>query len=720
MKGQTNMKRKLTALILCILLLTGCRGNDLNPDAGGMSGGPPHGGAGGGKAPESQGDVTDLGDDDTSYGDSLDDIGSYDGFFEEESADFEVICVEGTKDACKLEGTTLTFTEIAEKSVYSISGKFSGNIVIDVGDSYKFDLELTGFSMVCDYTNPITVISGDEVSIKAKSATENYIYDTREAIDETDEALHSAAIHSEVDLEIAGKGSLSVISENNKGIHSKDDLQVKNLTLTVASVDNALKGNDSVEITDGNTTLIATRGDSVKTQNSDISEKGNQRGTVSIAGGTHNIYAACDGIDAAYNVIIEGDATVVNIYTDKYSNYSEEVTAVSASDYYIRHTSQNYSYSVKFTRSDGEEYQWVNAVYHSEARGGRYTYYYYSFPNPEGFDKMQFFVYSSGMEQGQETDYAAASDVMTVSTSYDTIALMGSSYSWTNYTTSVQGGGFGGPGGFGGGMQEGNSDKGDYSTKGIKAANGVVINGGTVNIKSYDDAIHANCDTALENGAIPSGGVTVNGGNVTAYSNDDGLHADGTLSITGGTVSVTNSYEGLEGSTVNISGGYVSVIAKDDGINSTVTSGTGVSVSGGTLYVYCSGDGIDSNSRTSYSGILFSGGRTVVISTSGGNSAIDTEQGYGYTGGAVIAVMPSGGMSSEATHCRSFSSVGKSTRISLASGSYLTVEVESNVATVKMPVSMSALVVVLGDTSPSVTAESSASAELDSNGVSWN
>ena len=49
-------------------------------------------------------------------------------------------------------------------------------------------------------------------------------------------------------------------------------------------------------------------------------------------------------------------------------------------------------------------------------------------------------------------------------------------------------------------------------------------------------------------------------------------------------------------------------------------------MSGGLLYVYAGGDGIDPNSKTSYGGIAFSGGKTMGISTSGGNSAIDSEK----------------------------------------------------------------------------------------------
>ena len=274
----------------------------------------------------------------------------------------------------------------------------------------------------------------------------------------------------------------------------------------------------------------------------------------------------------------------------------------------------------------------------------------------------------------------------------------------------------GGPGGMG----EGNTDKGEYSTKGIKAANEIVINGGTVNIKSYDDAIHANNDTTLENGASPLGNVTINGGNITAYSNDDGLHADGTLNIKAGTVSVTNAYEGLEGTQVSISGGYVSVNSKDDGINATTTTGTAIAISGGTVYIYCTGDGIDSNSRTADVGIVFTGGKTVVISNSGMNSALDTENGYTYTAGSVVAIMLQGGMSSEATHCDNFSSVGAKKNVSVSNGGYLVVGIGNTTTTIKMPVSLSAIVVVLGDKSPSITTESSVSVELDGNGVAWN
>ena len=660
---------------------------------------------------------TALGDENTTFGEDISEE-IYGGYFENEGTDITVTCVSGTPNAYTSENNVLTFTALTQDSVYSVSGNLKGSVVIDVGSEYKLDLELCGFSLISENANPVSVLSGNKVTITAKKGYESYIYDEREKI--TDESQFSGAIYSLCDLEIAGKGSLTVVSKNNNGIHSKDDLEVKNLTLTVTCKDNALKGNDSVSITGGNLTIIATQGDGIKTTNSDVSEKGNQRGTVTITGGEHSIYAACDGIDAAYNVEINDESTILNIYTDKYSNYSEEVTAVSDSVYYIRFGSSSYKYSVKYYNSDSD-FEWVNAEYHSSVSGGRSNYYYYSFAKKAGYSKIKIYMYTSAMEQGQEGEYYVCTDYLTPSTTYDTFAISsrGGSlgYSWTNYTTTVGGGGFGG---HGGGMNEGNTDKGDHSTKGIKACNQIIINNGKISIKAYDDAIHANNDVALENGEVPLGNVTVNGGNITVYSNDDGLHADGTVTVKGGTVMVSNSYEGVEGTYIKIQGGALSVYSRDDGINGTAASGTAVAISGGTTYIYCSGDGIDSNSRTSYSGLVFSGGKTVVISNSNGNSAIDTEQGYKYTGGKVVAIMPSGGMTSESTNCSNFSSIGSSESISLSASEYLTVEADGDeAAVIKMPCSISGEVIYLGSSDVDLSTDDTTDANLNINGVAW-
>ncbi len=254
----------------------------------------------------------------------------------------------------------------------------------------------------------------------------------------------------------------------------------------------------------------------------------------------------------------------------------------------------------------------------------------------------------------------------------------------------------------GGGMHDGNTDKGEYSTKGIKAFNEIVIHNGTINIKSYDDAIHANNDATLENSQTPLGNVTINGGNLSLYSNDDGLHADGNLTVGGGNVNILNSYEGVEGQTIAVTGGNISVVAKDDGFNATATSGTGIVLRGGFVYVYCTGDGFDTNSRTSYSGISFEGGNAVIIANSSGNSAIDTEQGYKYSAGSIIVIMPRGGMTGEATACSNFRTIGTTKTMSLTSGKTVTISGDFNYS-FTMPCSISNAYVVILNTNNSIS-----------------
>lgn len=621
-----------------------------------------------------------------------------------------ISCSSGTKDAYTIKDGVITFSGIEEKSVYSISGVFSGCIVIDVGEDYKFELELTGITLVSDTSAPLQILSGDKVTISAKKGTVNYIYDNREEVTSDDDI--SGAIYALCDLDIQGKGTLNVISKNNNGIHTKDDLSVKNLTLNVDCKDNALKGNDSVTISSGEITLIARSGDGIKTKNSDVSSKGNQRGTITISGGNITIFSASDAIDASYNVIInEENASVnLNIYTDKYSSYSEEVTAVSTSKYYIKATNNNYNYSVKYYNTDGE-YVWVNATFYKAIQSGRSTYYYYTVEKVDGYSYLYVYMYEDGQEQGQEDSFYAKSTNKNVTNYYDTIQLnyrnSQLTISFTNFTTAQAG-----PGG----MMEGNKDKKDFSTKGIKADNEIVISAGTITIESYDDSIHANNDNELENGETPTGNITITGGTINLRSNDDGIHADGVLLIDDGVINITKSYEGLEGEYVYINGGEISVVSSDDGVNGKSTLKEAVVISGGEIYIFASGDGIDSNSQVSYDGILFSGGRVVVISTGNADSSIDSERGYKYTGGYVLAICKSGGMGNESTKASNFSSIGKNQTMSLTSGSYLTA---SNYVTLKMPTSLNALVIFLGDKSVSLSTLSTTSATLNSVGVEW-
>ena len=108
----------------------------------------------------------------------------------------------------------------------------------------------------------------------------------------------------------------------------------------------------------------------------------------------------------------------------------------------------------------------------------------------------------------------------------------------------------------------------------------------------------------------------------------------------------------------------------------------------------------------------------VSICTSGMNSAIDTEHGYTYAGGSVLAVMSAGGMTNEATNCADFNRVGTGIRTSVNSGSYLAGKDEKKeIVTVRMLVSMSAVVIYLGSSMVEIAAFDVSGESLDSNGV---
>lgn len=612
--------------------------------------------------------------------------------------------VSGTNNIVEVNNNTITFSNVLEDTCYSISGELYGNIIINT--DYKFELELNGFSLTSSNECPINVTNEKAFTLSSKKDTQNYIYDLRNEVSEED---ISSSIYVTNNLNLQGKGELYVKSLNNNGIHAKDDLKIKNLTLQVECVDNALKGNDLVEISSGNINLISTQGDGIKTSNSSISSKGNQKGNIHITGGNINIYAACDGLDSSYDTIIDETSEQVNlnIYTDKYSPYSKEVTATSSSTIYIKANTTSYKYSIKYLNDTSTKWYNSSSYESGSSFNGRpqERSYYYPITKPSGYDKLVLYVYSN-QEQGQDNDYLYASDTLSINSSYDTISYNNNRVSWTNKQTSQFG-----PGG----MNEGNQDKGDYSTKGIKADNEISIINGNITIQSYDDSIHANNDVTLENGSSPLGNVTISGGNLTLSSNDDAIHADNKVLISSSTINILTSYEGIEGNNVEILSGNISVISSDDGINGTATSGEAIIFRGGNIYIFASGDGVDSNSQTSYDGILFEGSNIVVISNGRSDSSIDTEKGYKYTGGNIIGIGLSGGMSNELTKVSNFSSIGKSTNLNLVKDNFLIVE---NIVNIKMPVSMNAFIVCLGNQNQISTA-TNVSSTLDNNGICW-
>lgn len=182
------------------------------------------------------------------------------------------------------------------------------------------------------------------------------------------------------------------------------------------------------------------------------------------------------------------------------------------------------------------------------------------------------------------------------------------------------------------------------STKGVKAATELMINGGSFSIDSADDGLHSN-----EN-------LTISGGSFEIATDDDGIHADSSVAVSGGSIHITRSYEGIEGLSIDITGGDITLAASDDGLNAAggndgsgfggrggdmfeSTEGAYINISGGTLHVDASGDGIDSNGD-----LTISGGETYVFGpTDSGNGILDYS-GEAVVSGGIFAAAGSSGM----------------------------------------------------------------------------
>lgn len=172
------------------------------------------------------------------------------------------------------------------------------------------------------------------------------------------------------------------------------------------------------------------------------------------------------------------------------------------------------------------------------------------------------------------------------------------------------------------------------SCKGFKAGKTLTVTGGTLTVDSADDALHANAD------------VTITGGTLTLATGDDGVHADndlvigakGSSSTATPKISITASYEGLEGTTVTVYSGDIDVVASDDGVNA-ANSTLGersdkyaINIAGGDLYIDAGSDGLDSNND-----INITGGKVEVYGADAMmDAAIDYDGTFTLSGGTLF------------------------------------------------------------------------------------
>ena len=664
-------------------------------------------------------------------GEDLSASGISDGKFEGDtaSADVKVTYISGTEGAYTFDEATktLSFTALSADSVYSVSGKLNGSIAIDVGAEYSLRLDLAGLSIRSSSASPILVNSAKSVTLFASKDTKSYLYDERAAIDSADGKSNSGAIHSNAPLILCGSGSLFVQSANNNGIESDSDVNVQDLSLVVECNDKAISGKNNVTLKNCSTLLVAKSGDAIKTEASNISTAtSTHNGNVTILGGTHNIFASNDAIDASYDVTVDYGSyvdeatketkivdTVLNLYTDKYSSYTSPTAhdkpEVETRTLYICYTNEEYKYSVRLTNEDESKVEWIDPTFYETFTSRNRSYYTYKFYVKPEYTKMQVFAYSKDQELRNEEKYELKSDLVEIKSDSDTYRYSGRRWEWKTYSSLVQSG-----------SATKNPDAVSYSAKGIRGTNLIMIKAGALTIKSTDNAISANNQTILDSGKSPVGELWIIGGSITVSTKCNGIYSDSSVILSGGSIKILEAFDGVSASTISVTGGDISIATTNDGFSSSLKKGTGITFEGGSIYVYAGAYGIYSSSSSSYSAISFKGGDMVIIAPSAEKSAIYSTGGYTYTDGRILSIFNVEGNKSTVTEFYDFHRVGKIQELDITENNYVTVESNGDIAIyAKSPKAFSANVIYLGDKYAEISSSDSIDVELNSNGIFW-
>ncbi|HHV09279.1 MAG TPA: carbohydrate-binding domain-containing protein [Clostridiales bacterium] len=103
---------------------------------------------------------------------------------------------------------------------------------------------------------------------------------------------------------------------------------------------------------------------------------------------------------------------------------------------------------------------------------------------------------------------------------------------------------------------------------GIVSKDDLVITSGTYNITVAKDALNGKDCVKIKDGTLTLSATEGNG--IQSKNGDD--TTKGYVYIAGGTITVTNSQEGIEGTAIVIAGGTIDVTAQDDGLNAAAGS----------------------------------------------------------------------------------------------------------------------------------------------------
>lgn len=404
-------------------------------------------------------------------------------------------------------GKMLTITAAG---VYELTGECAeAAVIIDAGKDDEVSLLLNGAKLSCKSGSVINCQQAGKLVITSAEGSENTISDSAEYPTTDEESATDAAIFSKSDIVINGTGELSVNGNYSAGIHSKDGIKICGTQLTVNAADDAVKGKDYVVISGGSINIECS-GNGIKSTNAEDASLG----YVSIKGGDISITSDEDAVQAETELLIDNGN--ISIATGGGSSTVE--------------------YKI-------EEFGW----------GSR--------NNSFDLDSADSSASSKALKAGK--------------------------------VINISGGDF-------------DIDSADDA---LHSNGNIVISGGSFAIATGDDALHADENVTINDGkisitasyeGIEGNSIDINGGTIDLYSFDDGFNAGGGdsgtpfgsstdgeeryICISGGNITINADGDGIDSNgSVAMSGGIVVVFGPTNSGNGALDYDSSFAVSGGTL-----------------------------------------------------------------------------------------------------------------------------------------
>ncbi|MBQ2561152.1 MAG: carbohydrate-binding domain-containing protein [Fibrobacter sp.] len=453
---------------------------------------------------------------------------------------------------------------------YDFSGSYSGNdgqiLVATAKTDTTVYLNMKGLTLTNTADAPIYIQKANKAFVVAKNGTTNTFSDAA-----TRTTTHSytndagqpksdttgACIYSKDDLTLKGEGTLVVKANYNNGIHSTNDLRVKNGLITVNAKNNGLKGKGSVAISGGTINITTTAGDGIKSDDDDATDLANGKGSIEITGGSITITSAFDGITAN---------NVVTIAKESKDNADNESNG------------ENKAPTIKITTGGGQNCLGASTGGNGGNGGNGGRGGFGGGPGggfPGGFGGGNSCAPDSSMKGIKSDSSIVISDGIIEISSRD---------------------------------------------DGIHSGGTVTFTGGKVTVKTDDDGVHAdkalyvkdnaNVSVTMAYEGMESPDMNFEGGITSVITTDDGWNAAGGTSTmtgnTGGRGGWGGGFGGGSTGNLKVTGGfhYIYVGTGDtDGID----SNGGINISGGVIIVECRMNGgmggmVDSDGSTTISG----------------------------------------------------------------------------------------------------------------------